>query len=69
VSGIARERVKRVLDEVAAEFGAMECHCACHRNSGIEHCMPCCHPCPVCGMRIAYGFEDHVKNHSRKGAA
>jgi hypothetical protein len=38
------------------------CHCPCHRNRGMTHCMPCCYVCPHCRRNITtYGYERHVE--------
>jgi len=37
------------------------CHCRCHNNPNIMHCMPCCLPCHYCGANIKhFYFEKHV---------
>lgn len=29
-----------------------ECHCLCHGDPEIEHCMPCCETCPRCLLNV-----------------
>lgn len=37
---------------------AGECQCECHQPGfRITHFMPCCHPCRVCGLNIAYPVQ------------
>jgi hypothetical protein len=44
-----------------SEDGAWsECHCTCHRNK-VRHCMPCCVPCPDCGMNVVGSMAAHKK--------
>ncbi len=34
-----------------------ECRCGCHSTEmTIEHMMPCCYPCDVCGRNISSGY-------------
>lgn len=34
-----------------------ECRCGCHSTEmPIEHMMPCCYPCDVCGRNISSGY-------------
>jgi len=35
-----------------------ECDCACHKNEGVFHVMPCCDNCPHCDKRIRNGWMD-----------
>lgn len=35
-----------------------ECQCACHINTDIKHCVPCCAVCSWCGRRIRIGLFD-----------
>ncbi len=39
------------------------CKCACHKNKGIMHCVPCCYQCAYCHKDIAtHKFSEHMKN-------
>lgn len=38
-----------------------QCHCQCHSNPNVEHCMPCCVECPDCGLNITGDLESHRK--------
>lgn len=37
------------------------CHCGCHNDPNIKHCMACCHRCEYCGRNIAFFYEQHVE--------
>lgn len=40
-----------------------QCNCSCHNDSSIEHCLPCCIKCDICGKDIKKSLYNlHVKN-------
>lgn len=46
------------------------CDCLCHVDHGIQHCMPCCSPCPVCHINIVGSVDEHIsRDHRREAAA
>lgn len=49
---------------MSALYSFDECHCQCHTNPSMHHCMPCCHTCPHCGKNIKTGifYESHVEH-------
>ena len=40
-----------------------QCYCGCHNTEvKLEHTVPCCFPCPVCGQKIAtVSYGSHVE--------
>jgi hypothetical protein len=46
------------------------CSCPCHHHNGMLHLIPCCDPCPTCGVLIRIGFhERHVERCNRDTTA
>ena len=46
---------------MAPAHGWWECHCQCHSNPHVHHCMNCCLECPECGLNISGDLEAHRK--------
>jgi hypothetical protein len=38
----------------------LECTCPCHSYPNINHCMPCCSTCEICG-RHYIDLKEHLK--------
>jgi hypothetical protein len=61
-----RKELQHVMDSISGESPevVIECHCICHGNDDVKHCMPCCSTCGYCGRNIKYGMETHMRDHS-----
>jgi len=52
---------KRLGCEFGHSLGGWDiCRCECHFKEGIDHCVPCCSPCPICGENIDGVLDNHI---------
>ncbi|MFA5747790.1 MAG: hypothetical protein WC872_01620 [Candidatus Absconditabacterales bacterium] len=51
------------MKEEEYKFKSDLCHCDCHTNDSMKHCVPCCYECPNCHENIiTIKFFNHVED-------
>ena len=56
---VPKQRRCKMVFNCQTDFN--ECNCPCHGNPHMEHCMPCCAECSLCGKKIRnYCMDTHL---------